>query len=568
MKKLVYSLLFILIIDLLNTQCANPIAPTGGSKDTIPPTLLESTPKNQSLRFKEKTITLVFDERITADKLKQSLIITPNIETKFKTFIKKNIAYITFETDFEDSTTYTLNFFDGITDITEKNSAENLILAFSTGDYIDSLFLYGNIKNIYTDKPTTKTIVGLYRLTDTLDYQKIKPTYFTTTNDKGEFSINNVKADNYKFFAFQDENKNLLFDPGKEEHIIYKDTIKLQTSIEDSILIKSIKIDASKLGKTSARPNGKYFDIKYSKPINKFKIENKDSLYIPAALVEENSTIRIYNNQQIKDSLQIIITAIDTLKQIKKDTTYLKFRESARKSAEYTYSLNPKKGQSVFTDQLFTIQFNKPTEHIQQISLEIPLDTINSIYITPDKLKYNDTKTSLSFRIPITKKQLEDSIKSTLTKYKIDSTNIDSIALYVHKNASKLNTNTFSVIIPSKTFTSVEFDTAAAITSQYSFADPSQYGLIKLKLETNEPSYFVQLMSGSEVYYQTYNCSTCNISNVKPGNYWIRILIDKDQNKVWDYGNYQTNTPPEPVLFFKEETTLRANWEVELEYKF
>ena len=60
-KEIFYGLLFIIIYHFL-TSCANPISPTGGPKDTIPPTLVGTIPINKSLNFKDKSISLVFDE--------------------------------------------------------------------------------------------------------------------------------------------------------------------------------------------------------------------------------------------------------------------------------------------------------------------------------------------------------------------------------------------------------------------------------------------------------------------------------------------------------------------------
>ena len=174
MKLIIKSLVIIILFEILSYGCANPISPTGGIKDTIPPTLLESNPVDQQLNFEGQTITLWFDEIISADKITSNLVITPTTETKYKTVQKKYSVSLQFEEPFDDSTTYTFNFFDGITDITEKNPAENLILAFSTGNYIDSLYLSGQVIDLLTGEPQDKITVGLYNITDSLDFPKIE----------------------------------------------------------------------------------------------------------------------------------------------------------------------------------------------------------------------------------------------------------------------------------------------------------------------------------------------------------------------------------------------------------
>ncbi|MFL5731417.1 MAG: Ig-like domain-containing protein, partial [Cytophagaceae bacterium] len=45
-------------------SCANIQAPTGGIQDTAPPKLEASNPADRALNFKEKDITLTFDEPV------------------------------------------------------------------------------------------------------------------------------------------------------------------------------------------------------------------------------------------------------------------------------------------------------------------------------------------------------------------------------------------------------------------------------------------------------------------------------------------------------------------------
>ncbi|MBC6411330.1 MAG: Ig-like domain-containing protein, partial [Ekhidna sp.] len=45
------------------------------------------------------------------------------------------------EGELKDSTTYNINFADGVVDVTEKNPVENFSIAFSTGDFIDFQFI-------------------------------------------------------------------------------------------------------------------------------------------------------------------------------------------------------------------------------------------------------------------------------------------------------------------------------------------------------------------------------------------------------------------------------------------
>ena len=62
---------------LLAGACAQPYAPTGGEKDTIPPQLLYSVPHQGQINYKEQAFLFVFDERIAEKSLCRQLILTP-----------------------------------------------------------------------------------------------------------------------------------------------------------------------------------------------------------------------------------------------------------------------------------------------------------------------------------------------------------------------------------------------------------------------------------------------------------------------------------------------------------
>src|SRR5690606_27675042 len=120
------------------------------------------------LNVSTNTITLVFDEEVQQNNLNRELLITPNLENRYRVKNNQNELQLIFEKPLQDSTTYILNFRKGIQDITEKNVAEGLKLAFSTGSFIDSSRVSGTVVNMLTAEPMKETIVALYPANDTL----------------------------------------------------------------------------------------------------------------------------------------------------------------------------------------------------------------------------------------------------------------------------------------------------------------------------------------------------------------------------------------------------------------
>ena len=146
---------------------------------------------------------------------------------------KKNQVILTLDEDLKDNTTYLINFREAVQDITEKNPAQRLKLAFSTGTYIDSLAIEGTIYDPLKNKESKDATVCLYE-SDTFNIFKHRPTYFTKSDDKGRFKLENLKPGTYFIYTIEDKNKNLVADSKTESYGFLKDSIKKS----DIILIR------------------------------------------------------------------------------------------------------------------------------------------------------------------------------------------------------------------------------------------------------------------------------------------------------------------------------------------
>ena len=185
---------------LLFGSCHNQIQLTGGPKDEAPPVLdtTLSTPNNQ-VRFDKQEITLYFDEYVSVrDPIKQILVTPPLI---YAPQVTERLERITFEFDdkevLKENATYVINFGESIIDYNESNKLENFTMVFSTGDYIDSLSIRGNVIDSKTQQASPEYLVMLYEsVYDSVVYKE-KPFYFARTDMEGQFEINNLRADTF-----------------------------------------------------------------------------------------------------------------------------------------------------------------------------------------------------------------------------------------------------------------------------------------------------------------------------------------------------------------------------------
>lgn len=223
MKKIALLLSGFVLMAIF-TRCAKMGSLTGGPRDEDPPEVIESTPENYSVNFSGDKIEITFNEYIQLDDINQELVISPPLENQPDVRLRNKSILIELENELRPNTTYTLNFGRAIKDNNEGNPLTNYEFVFSTGEFLDSLSVGGNLLNAFDLKaPEDPVTVMLYDdLSDSIVFKDI-PVYIGKTNEDGTYRINNLKADTFKLFALQDMNNNFLFDLPNEP-IAFLDT--------------------------------------------------------------------------------------------------------------------------------------------------------------------------------------------------------------------------------------------------------------------------------------------------------------------------------------------------------
>jgi len=554
--RIILPVLIWFCITTILTNCANPLSPTGGPRDTIPPYLISSNPESQTLNFNDRVIRMEFSEFISTDQLQSNLTITPNQDIKYTQLAKRNQLTLKLDQDLKDSTTYIFNFFNGVTDITEKNPVENLVIPFSTGPYIDSISISGNLKTLWDQQVAEEVTIGLYLISDSLNYTDTKPTYFIKSDEFGQFQLTNLKVDQYTLLAFTDVNNNLIFDPKEESHASYVDTIFLESNL-DSLDLQLVKINPYPPKKLSARPLSSYFQIRYDRDITSYKLIPADTtITLFSKIEEEKESIRIYPFQFNIDSLQTIVEVRDSLRNLTIDTVFVKFNESNRKPTEFSYSF-PSKPLTTTTDTLkFSATFNKPISAFTKDSITINADTIYKAPISPDiiDVNFDYSRTMVTISIPLVWTTYEDTVKSI-----ISNTVPDSLV-----NIDQLNINTISLNLPGAMFSSVEGDTTATKSVLFQ-RKPQPQGILSYDLLINRPSFIVQLIDKNyNTIRETKSKKSGSYTALQAGTYSIRVLVDSNGDGQWQNTNFLQSQQHEPVFVYPQFTELRDNWEINI----
>jgi len=199
---------YMCFVFLLAYGCANVVPPGGGEKDIVPPRLVFSDPKNNSVLFDGSDIFLEFDEYIQLQNIGM-IRLSPRCPNGLDVTQRGRQVRIKILCPLEQNTTYTINFGKSIIDLNEGNALQNFKYTFSTGNYIDSLSLRGKIDQLYFNDDASNILVGLYQHIDS-----VKP-YFYTFAQNGNFVIDNIKSNTYTLYAIDDKDNNFEHSDGE-----------------------------------------------------------------------------------------------------------------------------------------------------------------------------------------------------------------------------------------------------------------------------------------------------------------------------------------------------------------
>jgi uncharacterized protein (DUF2141 family) len=524
---------YFLPIVILLYACASVTSPTGGPKDETPPELEFSNPEHNQKNFKGGSLELTFSELIKLKDPKEEILITPSPGKDTKFIANKNKLIIEPQNPWQENTTYSISFRDGVQDLNEGNPAENLRLAFSTGPVIDSLTISGSVKETFSEKPPDKITVALYQ-SDTFNIYNHMPTYFTKCNKEGVYSIQNLKPGTYYIYAFDDKNKNLKVDSKTEKFGFNTQPISLAEN-SDSTLVSLIAVDARPIKLTTVRHTEKTSRVRFNKGLDSINVASPK--LFPYTLGDGPNEIIFYHNLSTLDSIMTRLIAIDSLGQTTDTTIYIQRTDT--KIATESFSIKEVSENYNQTKRIYThkLAFNKPI-------LAILLD---SIYIRYDSATI---KPILANNITI------DTIRKTIL-LQTD---------YIPNDTSKAK-KPITLNYTKGAFISNEQDSSKRIIKEIKFLKEDETGLVSVKVATSETHFILQLVTTDDkIADEIKNVKDHTFKFVKAQEYKFRYIIDRNKNGKWDPGNFATKVQPEEVYYYKSEEgkytfPIRANWE-------
>ncbi len=211
-----HKLFILALMGFIAVGCGQQVPPTGGPKDTLPPKLLMALPDYKSTQFKSEKIILTFDEYVSLDNPFEKVTFSP--VPKYNPVVESKLKTVTIKIKdtLEENTTYRIDFGESVRDINENNILRNLNYTFSTGSYIDSAYLTGNVIIAESGKIDSTIIVVLHRNLDDSAVAKEKPRYYSKLKGDGSYIFSNLKPGRYNLFAIKDNDGGKKYDQVSE----------------------------------------------------------------------------------------------------------------------------------------------------------------------------------------------------------------------------------------------------------------------------------------------------------------------------------------------------------------
>jgi hypothetical protein len=555
---------------LFLNRCANPVSPSGGPKDTVPPEFLGSEPPMFSKNFKGNKVKIYFDEFLELKDISNQLIVSPPMEKMPEVKLKGKSVIIEFREPLRENTTYNIFFGESVTDLTENNPVSNFQYVFSTGDVLDSLMMKGEIMDAFTLEPTVGVNVMLYLdIVDTINFDSIpylaRPYYLTRTDENGFFVLYNLKDEAYKIFALMDVNSNLIYDqpneniafidtlvrPWFDNPILPPDSIKPDSLLALPVTSDTVKHEAFNMllfdETDSTQKLNKAFLAGKNKLQFIFKIPTENPELIPMSIsMDQLSSIEEINKSRDTLTLWLLDIPTDSITfEVKDnglvlDTVEIATTKKERRKKARKMDLKPERPVVKFGLKGKVIRPGMPL----RISFDYPLETF-------------DTTGILLV-------EAEDTLNPEI--HFNDSVRRHAQLVYNWKMATN-----YKLVFPDTAITDILGRANDSIVESFRTKAPEDYGNLKISIHVEYPGEFhmLQWLDKDENILQEIlvtNDTVINFTNEEPGIYFLKTIYDLNKNRNWDSGNYLYNIQPEPVIYFQKQIDIRANWDIEEEW--
>ena len=592
------------IVTLLLYSCASIGTPEGGPRDYAPPVVVKASPQQGALNVTKNRFEITFDELIQLKDQQTKVVISPTQkETPLIRAQGKKIV-VELRDTLLPATTYCIDFADAISDNNEGNALEGFSYAFSTGDSIDTLQVSGIVLRARDLEPMQHVIVGLHSNLDDSAFTSLPLERLSRTNDRGQFTLRNLKPGRYHVFALNDMDGDYRM--ARSEDVAFLDEIvvpsvgsyesmdtvftwdhKVDTVVaathslylpndlllcmfnEDyhSMYLKNTKrVDRNRLHVLMGASSDTMPTLTILKPqparedwcvIERTPSNDSIFYWMQDSVLIKADTITAALRHQYTDSLDRLSWKTDTVQfAVFKTAAQIKAERDQAKKAEKAIAEAQKKKKSRGDDDapaappqpmLTLTPEQKSTMEIGDtiaVKCDAPIASID-----PEGIHLEIKRDTLW--VPL------DNVPA------LQQAN-DYYPLRYVLPATVLPDSSYRLTIDSAAVHSIYGLPCPTTVTEFRVKGVEEYANVYFSVNVRDSAFAELLDAGQKVV------RTCPVTggkfgfaNIVPGNYYVKLVRDSNGNGVWDTGNYREHRQPEEVYYYPKRLRLRRNWDVD-----
>lgn len=622
------GLLLAAVVGLLLWSCASIGNPEGGPRDYTPPVLVRCHPAHGTLNFKGNKVRLDFDEIVVLKDQQKKVVVSPAQKQPPSIKALGKSVYVEFNDTLKPNTTYTIDFSDALQDNNEGNRLENFYYTFSTGDSIDTLEISGIVLRASDLEPMQSVLVGATTNLDDSAFTTLPLERISKTNDKGQFTLRNLRPGRYHVFALNDLDGNYRM--GRNESYAFLDevivpSVTSYTSQDttftfdrrvDTVLMgthtaylpndillsmfneqyaslylkKAKRVERHKLHVLTSAPNAELPRLDIISPAQHerdwYRLERNeggDSLYYwltDSALIKSDSIV-VDLHYFKTDSTGLLAPANDTIDFVRNvSNAEIKAAKEAAKDIESKKKEMAKlreRRNKLASEGKEVMDIDDEIEAIVQSlkakreRLELKMDK-KSVFEVTDSISFTFTTPIRAIRRGlITLEQMnEDSTWTRVSTPPLRQASEFELMRYVIPMRLTPE-GIYRLSVDSAAFEDIYHQVNDSTGMRFAVRSLDEYGSILLNITHAGDSAYVELLNSSGNLYRTAKVADGRVKfdHLLPAQYYLRLVKDENGNGKWDTGNYAEHRQPEEVYYYPWEKRMkvaRAGWATEINW--